>query len=823
MEQWLIREMTRPFDLSRGAFRATIVSTPDRHVVLLFVMHHIISDGSTMEILLRDLSVLYAAYLKGEPSPLAPLKVQYADYALWQRQWLQGEVLERQLAYWSQQLSDMPAALELPTDRPRPPVPSFRGAQHVFTMSPAQMQALRDLARREGVTPYMVMLAALQVVLSRWSNQQDVTVASPIAGRTHPLTEGLVGVFVNTLVMRTDLSGDPEFRELLQRVRETTLGAYAYQETPFEKVVAKLRRPRDRSRQALFQTMFVLHNLPKQQHEMPGITLKAGATELGTSKFDLTLEFYEAAGSGRMEYATDLFDAATIERLTQSYQQVLQAVTEDAAVPISELPLISETDRQRQLVEWNATAREYPQDRCVHELFAQQAARTPEAIALVCGERQLSYRELDERANQLAHYLREHTVGPETVVGVCMPRSIEQIVSVLGVLKAGAAWLPLDPTQPAERLRDMLEDAAARLVLVNGTAAALPSDLRVVDLRLDAARIGSYPVSAPRTQCTASNLAYVIYTSGSTGRAKAVGAVHRSLVNRVFAQERIAALQPGQVCCQKTAVSFVDAVFELFGALLSGCRLVIADEETGRDAQQLLKLLRSHRVEHLVSVPSLARALLGTGEAGSLKTLKHWTLSGEALSGELLRELQGQLPWCELANVYGCSEVGADASVQVCAEQDATPEWVSIGGPLPNVQLYVLDELLQPVPAGVVGELYVGGAGVARLPRSSGSDGGAFRGRSVRRGRRSAVPNGRPGALSRRRQAAVPRSRGSPGEDPRLPHRARRDRSEAQGAPADQGCRGDRPGRRARREAPGRVLHGAGGSGAEHARAAPSP
>jgi len=328
--EWLAHEMARPFDLSLSAFRATMVSTPDERSMLLLVMHHIISDGWSVAVLVRELNAVYAAYVRGEPSPLAPLEVQYADYALWQRQWLQGEVLERQMSYWRERLSGMPAALELPTDYPRPPVPSFRGAQHAFQVPPEQLHALRALTRREGVTLYMVLLAALQVVLARWSNQDDVVVGSPIAGRTHRLTEGLIGFFVNTLVMRTDLSGDPEFQDVLQRVRETTLGAYAHQEMPIEKLVAELQPQRDKSRQAFFQVMFTLQNTPTDWFDQPGLALTPIRIPWSTSKFDLALECTETEAGliGYVEYATDLFEAATIERLAQSYLQVLQAVGE---------------------------------------------------------------------------------------------------------------------------------------------------------------------------------------------------------------------------------------------------------------------------------------------------------------------------------------------------------------------------------------------------------------------------------------------------------------------------------------------------------------
>jgi amino acid adenylation domain-containing protein len=757
-------ETRRPFDLYAPLlFRAMLIRKAADDHVLIITVHHAVCDGwSVARILPAELATLYTAFANEMPSPLAPLALQYVDHASRERERLQGSALDVRLKYWKESLRGC-SRLELPIDRTRPARRSFRGRMHAFQFSAGMMQRIEHLARAAGVTVFTVLLAAFDVVLARWAGQSDVVVGCPIAGRNRRETLGMLGMFVNMLPIRLDVSGDPSFRTVLHRLREVVLGTYAHQDVPLERIVAELQLQRDLSRQALFEVTFNWLGGERHTFELPGLIVAPVKFEQAWAPFDMSWHVLEVDGGlhGSVEYATDLFDAATIERLTQSYQQVLQSVGEDAAIPISQLPLMSEADRRRQLVEWNATAREYARDRCVHELFAEQAARTPEAIALVCAEEQVSYRELDERANQLAHHLLQLGVGAERVVGVCQGRSVEQVISVLGVLKAGAAYLPLDPTQPSERLSELLQDAGARVVLVNDSAASngtdlrlrhprgsgdpsseldsrfrgndglirwfslksvplsaandlLPTYIRVVDLGAQASQISACPVSAPPANVTPNNLAYVIYTSGSTGRAKGVAAIHRSVVNRVYAQEQIASLHPGDACCQKTAVGFVDGVFELFGALLSGCQLVIAEEQTGRDAQQLLKLLRAHEVRHLISVPSLARALLESGETESLRALRHWTLSGEALSGELLKELRQQLPWCEFANVYGCSEVGADASVQECTEQEANQEWVSIGGPLPNVQIYVLDELLQAMPVGVVGELYVGGDGVAR-------------------------------------------------------------------------------------------------------------
>ncbi|UZW63315.1 condensation domain-containing protein [Lysobacter enzymogenes] len=449
--QILLAEASRPFDLETDApCRIRLLRlAPQSHVVLA-TMHHIVSDGWSMTLFIGEIKALYEAFAAGRASPLAELPVQYADYAQWQRQWLQGEALQRQLAYWREQLSGMPAALELPTDRPRPAMPSFRGARRTFALAPELAERLRALGRGHDATLYMVLLAALQTVLGRWSGQDDVAVGSPIAGRTDQRTEGLIGCFANTLVLRADLSGDPSFAQLLARVRETALDAYAHQDLPFEKLVAELQPRRDLSRQPLFQVMFALQNQRASELTLPGLTLEPVLDAHASAKFDLSLDLFESEQGvwARAEYATDLFDAGTIDGLIESYRCVLEAVAGDALVPLSQLPLMGPQQRQRLLVDWNDTAREPAAPRRLHELFAEQAARTPDAVAVAERGESLSYRQLDERSNQLAHYLRTLGVGPECVVGVYMQRSASMLAGLLGILKAGAAYLPLDPGHP---------------------------------------------------------------------------------------------------------------------------------------------------------------------------------------------------------------------------------------------------------------------------------------------------------------------------------------------------------------------------------------
>src|SRR5256884_4177950 len=461
-------EAQRPFDLTRGPLlRAQVLRLSERVHVLQFTMHHIISDGWSMEVLFQELSALYAAYATGQPSPLPQLPIQYADFSLWQRQWLQGEELEGQLAYWQQHLVGAPAVLELPTDRPRPAVQTFRGASHSFELSKPLSQALKKLSQGEGVTLFMTLLAAFQALLWRYTGQADLVVGSPIANRTRAEIEGLIGFFVNTLALPTVLAGGPSFRELLRRVRQVALGAYVHQDVPFERVVEAVRPQRDPSRNPLFQVMFALQNAPMETLGPTDLALNLLQVESGTAKFDVSLFLTEVPEGfiGELEYNTDLFDLATIRRLAGHFQTLLEGIVANPEQRLSDLPLLTEAERQQVLAEWNATRVDFPQDTCIHELFEAQVERTPEALAVVYEDEQLSYKQLNQRANQLAHYLQRHGVGPEVRVGLRMERSLEMVVGLLGILKAGGAYVPLDPAYPQERLAFMLADAQVPVLL----------------------------------------------------------------------------------------------------------------------------------------------------------------------------------------------------------------------------------------------------------------------------------------------------------------------------------------------------------------------
>jgi len=530
-------EIQRPFDLARGPLmRATLMRLGEEEHVLLLIIHHIVFDGWSMDILKREVGAFYNAFATAGPSPLPELPIQYADFADWQRQQFVGEVSQAQLAYWKQQLAGASSVLDLPTDHPRPTVRTYKGARQLLKLSRGLTEALKSLSRSEGVTLFMTLLAALQILLSRYTSEDDISVGTPIAGRTRAETESLIGFFVNTLVMRTDLSGDPTFRELLGRVRQVALGAYAHQDLPFEKLVEELQPGRSLSHTPLFQVMFVLQNTPRSAVEFQGLKVRPLAVDSRTSMFDMTLAMGESAEgfSGHLEYSTDLFDASTINRMLGHFQVLLEAVAADPEQPLSQLPLLTEAERHQLLGEWNDTHTEYPKE-CIHKVFEEQVRRTPEAVAVVFEGQRLTYRELNTRANQVAQYLRRRGVGPEIPVGICMERSVEMVVGMLGILKAGGAYVPLDPAYPQARLRFMLDDVAAPVIITQRRLVEyLPGySAEVICLDADWEVFAAESAEGVESGATAENLAYVIHTSGSTGKPKGVTVAHRSVVRLV--------------------------------------------------------------------------------------------------------------------------------------------------------------------------------------------------------------------------------------------------------------------------------------------------
>ncbi|HEX9939644.1 MAG TPA: condensation domain-containing protein, partial [Longimicrobium sp.] len=558
MRRRVTDEAARPFDLAAGPlFRASLLRLGDDDHVLLLSMHHIVSDEWSMGVLSRELSALYEAYREGRESPLPELAVQYADYAAWQREQLEGEALDRQLGYWRERLADAPALLELPTDHPRPAVQTFRGANERVELPAEVLERLRALARQEGATLYMVALAAFQALLSRYSGSDDVVVGSPIAGRGRSEVEGLIGFFVNTLVLRTDVSGDPSFRALLGRVREVTLGAYEHQEVPFEKLVAELQPERSLSHAPLFQVSFTLRDTQDAASVLAELSTERVDAGFASAKFDLSLTVAATQGGLRcgLSYATDLFDRGTVERMLGHLARVLEQVAADADVRLSQLELLGEAERALVLQSWNRTAAKVPADLCIHQLFEAQADRTPGAVAVRFEEASLTYAELNARANQLAHHLRGHGVGPEVRVGVCLERSLEMVVSLLAVLKAGGAYVPLDPGLPPERLAYMLDDSDVPLVLAQAALRdAVPAREGVGVLAVDelAERPAAEPAENPAATTTPANVAYVIYTSGSTGRPKGVMNQHRGVVNRLVWMQAHFRLGADDVVLQKT-------------------------------------------------------------------------------------------------------------------------------------------------------------------------------------------------------------------------------------------------------------------------------
>jgi amino acid adenylation domain-containing protein len=709
-------EARQPFDLTEGPLlRARLLQLGDREHIAAVTTHHIVSDGWSMSVFVGELAALYEAFASGRASLLPELPIQYADFARWQREWLQGEVLESQLAYWEQQLRDQPLMLDLPTDRPRPAMQTWRGATETFSLPPDLAEQVRALSRDAGVTLFMTLLAAYQTLLRRYSGQEDISVGTAIANRNWQEIEALVGFFVNTLVMRTDLSGAPSFRELLKRVREVALGAYTHQDLPFEMLVDRLQPERDMSHTPLFQVALALQNAPSEPLELPGLTLTPVQADTGTAKFDMMMTISETPDglSGALEYNTDLFDASTIRRMMGHFRTLLEGAVADPDQPITELPLLTERESRRMLVDWNATALSTPTDRCVHELFEAQAVRQPEALALVFEGGELSYAELDRRANQLAHHLRKLGVGPDELVGISTSRSPEMIVGILGTLKAGGAYLPLDPTYPKERLSFMMEDADIPILLTQALLVdrltaedeAQHTQPTVICLDTEWSVIAQEPDDRPESDVTPEHLAYVIYTSGSTGRPKGTMLRHRGLSNLTEAQRRAFGVEEGSRVLQFSPFSFDASVWETFMALANGAALCLGRQEILASGPDLLRLMYEGGVTNVTLPPSVLSVL----EPMDLPELKTVISAGEACTAELVAQWA---PGRDFFNAYGPTETTVCASMYLCHEDKlGSPP---IGRPIANTRLYVLDENMQPLPVGVPGELHVGGVSVAK-------------------------------------------------------------------------------------------------------------
>jgi amino acid adenylation domain-containing protein/non-ribosomal peptide synthase protein (TIGR01720 family) len=708
-------EAQLPFDLATGPlFRARLLRAGEEDHVLLLTMHHIVSDAWTRGLLRKELGRLYAAFAAGRPSPLPELPIQYADYAVWQRQWLTGEVLDKQLAYWKTQLEGAPEALSLPTDHPRPREQSHRGSERFFKLSTPLSQALGELSRREGSTLFMTLLAAFQLLLHRYSGQDDVVVGSPVLNRTRPETEGLIGFFLNTLVLRTQITEELTFQELLARVRDICLGAYGHQDIPFERLVTELAPERDLGRSPFFQVTFTLQNAPIEQSRLSGVKTASVNAETTTAKFDLSLGMASGPGGmgGSIEYATDLFEAATIERMIEHLRILLEAIVAAPDRPIAELAWFSEAERQTVLVDWNRSENAYPHGTLLHELFESQAARTPDGTALVFEGRELSYREVEERANRLARRLQTLGAASGSLVGVCLPRSLDLPVALLAVLKAGAAYVPIDPTYPRERIAQMLEDSRATVLLGESVfLASLPGE-GVTRLALDTLDLGAEDPSRPTSVAGPESLAYVLFTSGSTGRPKGAMIPHRAIVNHMRWMHEAFPLGPDDAVLQKTPISFDASVWEFYAPLMAGARLVLARPEGHREPAYLAQAVIEQRITVLQLVPSMAELLVHERAIERATSLKRLFCGGEALSRALVERFWERLPALEIVNLYGPTEVTIDSVYHRCERQGSSAAMEPIGRPIANVQAYVLDARLTPVPAGIAGELYLGGAGV---------------------------------------------------------------------------------------------------------------
>ncbi|HEX7028153.1 MAG TPA: amino acid adenylation domain-containing protein, partial [Gammaproteobacteria bacterium] len=716
------RYLEHVFDLSQGPlFIAGLLRTnADRHVLLLN-MHHIISDRWSEGVMVREVAALYRAYLENDADPLPALPVQYADFAYWQRQWLQGEVLEKQAAYWREALQGAPALLELPTDRPRPAAQTYNGAYDFFTLEAERLTALKALSREEDVTLFMVLLAAFKVLLARYARQDDIAVGTTIANRTRPELENLIGFFANTLVLRSRVSLGTPFRELLRTVKATCVGAYDHQDIPFEYLLDVLQTPRRLSHSPLFQVMFNLHNAPQSEIDLPGLKIASpGASgKHTTAKFDLTLEWFEAGDRlrGRLEYNTDLFDRETVQRLIGHYRNVLEAIAAAPWQELGRLPLLTEGEYRQLVHEWNATARECPADGSIHRLFEAQVLETPESIALIYEDWQLSYAELNARANRVAYYLLEQGVGPDTTVGLYLERSIEMVVGLLGILKAGGCYLPLDPAYPATRLAYMLEDSGASIIFSQrALSEALPAGDRFTLVCLDEAEelLSVYPADNPRRTVNADHLAYIIYTSGSTGRPKGVMSTHGGLVNRLAWMQRQYRLDATDRVLQKTPYTFDVSVWEFLWPLSEGASLVMARPQGHKDPGYLAEVIEATQITTMHFVPSMLNAFLSAGPPVPA-SLRRVICSGEALSRALMERFNAWSPDIELHNLYGPTEASIDVSHYSSVNRRLeSVVGIPIGQPIDNIKLHILDTECNPVPVGVAGELHIGGVGLAR-------------------------------------------------------------------------------------------------------------
>lgn len=713
---WCREEAQRCFDLSTGALvRAYLLRCASEDHILFLNFHHIVFDDWSTPLIFRELSALYKGFSKSETLLIPDLPIQYADFALWQRNWLQGMVLQKQVSYWRQQLSEL-SVLQLPTDRPRPPVQSYRGAKQSILLPKLLANQLQAQSRNQGVTLFMTLLAAFQTLLYRYTGQIDIALGSPIAGRTRTETESLIGFFVNTLLLRTDLSGNPSFRELLSRVRKVALAAYEHQDFPFEKLVEELHPDRDLSRNPLFQVMFAHHNVPEHPFDLPGLSVSSLEIHTDTTKFDLSLDTSETTEGlkATFEYSTDLFDDASITRMMGHFKTLLEGIVATPNQSLAELPMLSEAEEHQLLIEWNNTETDYPKNKCIHELFEAQVEKTPDAVAVIFKNQQFNYLDLNTRANQLARYLRKLGVGPETLVAICIERSVEMLVGLLAILKAGGAYVPMSPEDPKARREFMLHDTQTRVLLTKQAISQALAGYGGLTICLDQdwPKIVGESGTNLNNEANPHNLAYVIYTSGSTGTPKGVKVLHRG-VSRLLFGVNYAMLGAGATFAHLAPISFDASTFEIWGALLHGAKCVLYPERVP-SPKDLGDFLRKYDVSTLLLVPSLFNQVMDEAPE-ALSCVRQLLIGAEALSVPHVLRALDLLPQTHIVNAYGPTEGTTIACCYPVPRQLRKPlHSIPIGRPIGNTKVYILDSHLRPVPVGVAGELHIAGDGLAR-------------------------------------------------------------------------------------------------------------
>ncbi|MGC1222608.1 MAG: amino acid adenylation domain-containing protein [Candidatus Sulfotelmatobacter sp.] len=714
----------KPIDLTKAPlFRTRLMRLGNEEYRLYLTLSHIIFDGFAIyRVFLPELSTLYESFAAGRHSPLPELSIQYADYACWQRRNITQETLAKDLDYWKRELAGSLPESYLPADRQRVGPQTFCGSAYPFQLSSQLSSALVTLSRSQGVTLFQILLAGFAALLSRYSGEPIIPIGSLTAGRKLHETQSLLGYFVNTVVLRLDLSGDPNFRDLVKRVRNVALGALEHDNLPFEHLVREMRTTRDSSHNPLFQALFSLAPpLPKLD---PAWQMTVADVDTGVSKYDLHFEIDQRGDEilPRFHYSTDLFDPATIARMANHWMNLLEGAAGNPDLRVSQLPLLSKREKDELIVEWNDTEADYPRDKSIPQQFAAQCERTPDIVAVREGDQRLTFCQLDKRSNSLAQYLRDLGAGPGTTVALCIERSIDMVAGLLGILKTGAAYVPLDPSYPPERLGFMLKDSGAAIVIAKRESAGkIPANsARAVWLDSNWSAILGEPTDSPTPVQPTSNqpddAAYVLYTSGSTGMPKGVQGTHRAYLNRFAWMWRAYPFQAGEICCQKTNLGFVDSVWEIFGPLLAGVPNVIIPQEIMGDPEELLTTLARERVTRIVLVPSLLRMLLDHApQLGKrVPQLKLWTCSGEVLPTDLAERFRAGYPAATLLNLYGSAEVAADVTCHEVSDEDLLASSIPIGRPIANTQVYILDGNRNPVPIGVRGEIYVGGDNLAR-------------------------------------------------------------------------------------------------------------